>query len=74
MKNAIESLRKDIGSNGFHNYIVFEEKVNPLQIGDVTINRSFYIQLQNMNLLGIQNFIVDKLRINLENFKVNRFY
>jgi hypothetical protein len=76
VKNAIEYLRNDI-TNGFAGVFsgnAITEGLNPLTIGDINAQRNFNMQLKNLKVFGLGNFKVDKLRINVENFKVIFFH
>lgn len=63
-------MRPQISSGALSPELVFDEKLNPLVIGDVEANRNFILKLFGTKLYGIQNFVIDKLRINTDNFRV----
>lgn len=74
VRDAIESLRSEIAAGTIKNFVDFEEKLNPFDIGNVTINKNlFYIHFQNMTNFGMQNFSIEKLRLSLDDFKVMDF-
>jgi hypothetical protein len=66
-------MRPQISSGVISPELVFDEMLNPLVIGDVEANRNFILKLYGTKLYGIQNFVIDKLRINADNFRVRKF-
>lgn len=52
----------------FHNYIF--PGIDPLNVGNVSINQGFEVNHWGMKAYGISDFKVDKMRVNLDNFKV----
>jgi Haemolymph juvenile hormone binding protein (JHBP) len=47
--------------------------LEPLAIDDIHIKRGegFYVNLKNLRAIGAMNFRIDKLRINIDNFRVD---
>lgn len=43
-----------------------------ISIGDIAVNRNINVKLNGLHLIGMNNFKIDKLRINPEKFKVNK--
>lgn len=72
MKESIEILRPRL-SNGDLGDGVLVDGLEPLKIDDIVINRGegFYVNLNNLKALGVKNFKIDKLRINVVDFKVD---
>lgn len=66
---AIERLRPEMTVGNFGNNIL-TESLSPLNIGDVTTQKSFNMKLFALKVFGLEKFKIDKLRINTENFKV----
>lgn len=71
MKQAIEFMRPQIATGILSSTLAFDEKLNSLMIGDVSTNKNFALKLYGTKLRGIQNFVIEKLRINADrDFKV----
>ena len=73
IKGVIESLRPQTATGYFSPTLFFDEKLDPLVVGDITIKKSFNMKLRGLTVRGVNNYIIDKLRINTDNFKVNIF-
>jgi hypothetical protein len=53
---------------------LLSQGLDPLNIGDVSVNRGFDMRLIALNVYGISNFIVEKIRVNSarkDKFKVS---
>lgn len=44
--------------------------LEPLYIGDISVNQGFDLKLSNAQAFGVSDFKIDKVRINLDKFKV----
>lgn len=71
VKNAIETLRPQITSGIIPPNIVLEDRVDPLLIDEIKIQRNVNMVLRNLKIKGIKDFKIEKLRINPNDFKVN---
>lgn len=45
--------------------------LDPLFIGDVAVNRGFEVNHFGMQASGVSDFKIEKMRVNLDNFKVD---
>jgi len=69
LKNAMEALKPYLKSGeiapGFK-----IEGIDPLYVGNISINQGFEVNHWGMKAYGISDFKVDKMRVNLNNFKI----
>lgn len=71
VKESIESIRPSLGTGNFGNGFVIDG-LEPLKIDDIVIQRNgLNANLYNVKANGATTFLIDKLRINVENFKVD---
>jgi len=70
IKSAIEAVRPFVKSGALGDGFQIE-KLDPLLIGDISVNKGLQIDLKDMHASGISNFVVDKIRVNANNFKVS---
>ena len=71
MINAIDALKPQISTGVFGPNLITEQNLTKLVVGDVSVNKNFNLKLTGLYALGLNNFKVNKLRINLEKFKVS---
>jgi Haemolymph juvenile hormone binding protein (JHBP) len=72
VKESIEILRPRLKDGDFGGGFVISP-LEPLSIDDINIRRGdgFYVNLSNLRAVGAMNFKIEKLRINIDNFKVD---
>lgn len=71
MKESIESIRPSLATGNFGNGFVIDG-LEPLKIDDIVIQRNgLFANLYNVKAIGATTFRIEKLRINVEKFKVD---
>lgn len=71
MKESIEIIRPKLKNGDFGNGFAIDP-LEPIRIDDIIIQRNgFNVNLFNLKANGATNFKVEKLRMNVENFKVD---
>jgi len=69
LKNAVEAIRPNL-KNGEIAPGFKIEGIDPLDVGNISINQGFEVNHWGMKAYGISDFKVDKMRINLDNIKI----
>ena len=58
-------------STGFYGpNLVTDVNLTRVLVGDIAVNRNINVKLLGMYILGMNNFKIEKLRVNPEKFKV----
>lgn len=72
VKESIELIRPRLKTGDLGDGVKIEA-LEPIKIDDIVIHRGdgFYVNLSNLKAFGATNFKVEKLRINVKNFKVD---
>lgn len=72
VKESIEFIRPNLKSGSFGNGFVIDP-LEPLKIEDIIIERGpgFHVSLTNIKAVGAMNFKINKLRINVDNFRID---
>jgi len=71
IKNSIEFIRPNLKTGDFGSGFKVEP-LEPLQIDDFTIKRNgFFVAVTNLKAHGATNFRINKLRVNIDQFKVD---
>lgn len=72
VKESIELIRPNLKTGNFGNGFVIDP-LEPLKIEDIIIERgnSFHVSLTNIKAIGAMNFKINKLRINVDNFRID---
>lgn len=66
-------MKPQISTGYYGPNLVTDLNLTKLVIGDIAVNRNINVKLNDMYIVGMNNFKIDKLRINTEKFKVNDF-
>lgn len=71
VKDSIELIRPKLKSGDFGNGFAIDP-FEPMKIDDILIQKNgLFVHLTNIKSIGASNFIIDKLRINTDHFKVD---
>lgn len=72
VKQSIELIRPKLGSGDLGNGFVIQP-LEPISIDDITIDHGdgLYLHLTNLKASGATNFRIEKLRINIEKFRID---
>jgi len=70
LKEAIEAAKPYLSTGNFGEGFQ-TETLDPLTVSDVSVNKGVQIELTNMQANGIENFTIDKIRVNADKFKVS---
>lgn len=70
VKQAIEQLRPQISTGVFGPNLQVDAMLKKLYIGDLSVNRNLDLKLLGLVVIGMDNFKIEKLRINTDNFKL----
>lgn len=72
VKESIELLRPRLKTGDLGDGVKIDG-LEPLKIDDIVINRGegFYVNLNNLKALGAMNFKIEKLRVNVNDFKID---
>jgi len=70
IKQAIEATRPFLPTGNFGEGFQVDA-FEPFYIGNITINKGVKMDMIGLQSTGITNFVIDKIRINPENFKVS---
>jgi hypothetical protein len=68
---TIERLKPQISTGIYGPDLVTDVNLTTLVLGDISVDRSFKLKLSEFRGYGFNNFKIEKLRINPENFKVS---
>ncbi|XP_070493611.1 protein takeout-like [Chironomus tepperi] len=68
---SIESLKPEIGTGIYGPNLVADVNLTKLVLSDIYVDRSFKLKLTQIKGYGFNNFKIEKLRINPENFKID---
>jgi len=66
-------MKPQISTGYYGPNLITDVNLTRLVIGDIAVNRNINVKLNGMYIVGMNNFKIDKLRINTEKFKVNDF-
>jgi len=67
MKEAIDAAKPFLMTGDFGGGFQ-TETLDPLVIGSITAHKG--VEITNLEVRGVSNFVIDKIRANIENFKV----
>ncbi|KAL7037210.1 hypothetical protein ACKWTF_009106 [Chironomus riparius] len=68
---AIEKLKPEIGTGIYGPNLRTDVNLTKFNLGDISVDRSFKLKMTDMYGYGFNNFKIEKLRINPENFKID---
>ena len=68
---AIEKLKPEISTGIYGPNLRTDVNLTKFNLGDISVDRSFKLKMTNLHGFGFNNFKIEKLRINPENFKVS---
>lgn len=69
IKNEIQSLRPLLKTGRIAPGFVIEG-IDPLALGDIEVNSGFELKLFKSQAFGVSNFRIEKIRVNIKNFKL----
>jgi Haemolymph juvenile hormone binding protein (JHBP) len=72
VKESIEFLRPRLKTGDLGDGLKIDA-LEPIKIDDIVINRGegFYVNLNNLKAFGAMNFKIEKLRVNVVDFKID---
>lgn len=72
VKQSIELIRPKLGSGDLGNGFVINS-LEPIELDDIIINRGdgLFMHLSNLRATGASKFQIQKLRINIEHFRID---
>lgn len=70
---AIETLKPHISTGIYGPNLITDVNLTKFALGDISVDKSFKLKMTQIYGYGFNNFKIEKLRINTENFKVCRW-